>query len=92
MGELLPIKDKKIHGTKMSLRHLPSKIELGFWQIAISLLSESKSIQRLVRWFYLDLRPKSSQLFNQLERQKVIRWSAAGLGMGLLFGFLIAVF
>ena len=76
----------------MSLRQLSTKIELGFWQIAISLLSESKSIQRLVRWFYLDLRPKSSQLFNQLERHKVIRWSAAGLGMGLLFGFLIAVF
>lgn len=92
MGERLPIKDKKIHGTRMSLRQLPTKIELGFWQIAISLLSESKSIQRLVRWFYLDLRPKSSQLFNQLERHKVIRWSAAGLGMGLLFGFLIAVF
>ena len=92
MGESLPIKDKIIHGTKMSLRQISTKIVLGFWQIAISLLSESKSIQRFVRWFYLDLRPKTSRLFNQLESHKVLRWSAAGLGMGLLFGFLIAVF
>ena len=76
----------------MSLRHLPSKIELGFWQITISLLSESTSIQRLVRWFYLDLRPRTLEFLIQLEQKQVIRWSAAGLGMGLLFGFLIAIF
>ena len=76
----------------MSLRHLPSKIELGFWQITISLLSESTSIQRLVRWFYLDLRPRTLEFLIQLEQKRVIRWSAAGLGMGLLFGFLIAIF
>ena len=76
----------------MSLRHLPSKIELGFWQITISLLSESTSIQRLVRWFYLDLRPRTLEFLIQLEQKRVIRWSAAGLGIGLLFGFLIAIF
>jgi len=65
---------------------------LGFWQITIRLLSESTSLQRLIRWFYLDLRPKSGQVLSQLERQQVMRWSAAGLGTGLLLGFLIAIF
>ena len=76
----------------MSIKQIPSKIELGFWQIVISLLSESRSVQRLVCWFYLDVGPKTKQLIHRLERQQLLRWSAAGLAMGLLVGFLIAVF
>lgn len=83
---------KKHDGIEMSLRHLPSRIELGFWQIAISLLSESTSLQRLIRWFYLDFWPKAGQVLNRFERQRVMRWSAAGLGTGLLLGLLIAIF
>lgn len=76
----------------MSIRQIPSKIELGFWQIAISLLSESRPVQQMVCWFYLDVGPKSRQFINRLERPQLLRWSAAGLGTGLLVGFLIAVF
>jgi hypothetical protein len=77
---------------KMSIRHISSKIELGFWQIAISLLSDSRYVQQLVCWFYLEVGPVSRQFVNQLERRQLLRWSAAGLGLGLLAGFLIAVF
>jgi hypothetical protein len=80
------------HGIKMSIRQIPSKIELGFWQIAITLLSESRPVQQLVCWFYLEVGPKSSQYIKRLDRPQLLRWSAAGLGMGLLVGFLIAVF
>lgn len=83
--------DKTHYGIEMSLRHLPSRIELGFWQITISLLSESTSLQRLIRWFYLDFRPKAGQVLSRFERRRVMRWSAAGLGTGLLLGFLIAI-
>jgi hypothetical protein len=76
----------------MSLKHIYTKIELGFWQITISLLSESTSLQRLIRWFYLVFRPKAGELFSRFQRQQVIRWSAAGLGAGLILGFLVAIF
>lgn len=75
----------------MSLRHLSSRIELGFWQIAIGLLSESTSLQRLIRWFYLDFRPGTGEIVSRFERQRVLRWSAVGLGAGLLFGFIVAI-
>jgi hypothetical protein len=91
LNGLLVEKDQE-HRIKMSIRHLSSKIELGFWQIAISLLSDSRPVQQLVCWFYLDVRPKSSQFIKRLERRQLLRWSAAGLGIGLLAGFLIAVF
>jgi len=87
----MPNENNNHHGIEMSIRQLPSRIELGFWQIAISLLSESSSLQRLVRWFYLEFRPWSGEIISRLERQRVIRWSAAGLGMGLFLGILIAI-
>ena len=76
----------------MSLRQLTSRIELSFWQIVIGLLSESHSLQRLIRWFYLDFVPARADFFPQFARQRVIRWAAVGLGLGFVVGFLISVF
>jgi hypothetical protein len=79
-------------GSVMSLRQLSSRIELSFWQIVIGLLSESHSLQRLIRWFYLDFVPATAEYSRQFDRQRVIRWAAIGIGLGLVVGFLISLF
>jgi hypothetical protein len=76
----------------MSLRQLSTRIELSFWQIVISLLSESQALQRLIRWAYLDLHPTLVTFLQHFEKQRAIRWAAAGLGLGLLTGILISIF
>lgn len=76
----------------MSLRQLSTRIELSFWQIVISLLSESRPLQRLVRWIYLDFHPKLVTFLQHFEKHRAIRWAAVGLGLGLLTGFLIQIF
>ena len=76
----------------MSLRQLSTRIEVSFWQIVIILLSESRLLQRLVRWVYLDFLPLLVAFLQHFEQQRVIRWAAAGLGLGLMTGFLISIF
>ena len=76
----------------MGLRQLSSRIELSFWQIIIGLLSESKTIQQLVRWFYLDFLPATTGFFQSLDRRRVIRWAVVGTGLGFAVGFLISLF
>ncbi len=76
----------------MSLRQLSSRIELSFWHIVIGLLSESQSLQRLIRWFYLDFLPATTNSFQRFDSQRVIRWAALGLGLGFVVGFLISLF
>jgi len=76
----------------MSLRQLSIRIELSFWQMVITLLSESNLLQRLIRWFYLDLLPRSVEFLKQFEHRRVFHWAAAGLSMGFIIGFLIAIF
>ncbi len=92
MGKRQPIEKYKKHGFEMSLRQLSTRIELSFWQITIILLSQSSMLQRLIRWFYLDLLPFSAEFSKRFDRRRVYRWAAAGLGMGFMLGFLIAVF
>jgi hypothetical protein len=76
----------------MSLRQLSTRIEVSFWQIIISLLSESRLLQRLVKWVYLEFLPTLIAFLQHFNQQRVIRWAAAGLGLGLMTGFLIAIF
>lgn len=75
----------------MSLRQLSNRIELSFWQIIISLLSDSQKLQQMVRWFYLDCQPYLSTFFQNFDHRKAIRWGAAGLGLGLIAGFIISI-
>ena len=75
----------------MSIRQISSRIQLSFWQMVISLLSESRTSQQLVRWFYLKLFPVAENIFARFERQKVYRWAAAGLGTGFIIGLLITL-
>jgi hypothetical protein len=92
MGSEQPKEFIRKLGSVMSLRQLSSRIELSFWQIVIDLLSESHSLQRLIRWFYLDFVPATADFFHQFDRQRVIRWSAFGIGLGFVVGFLISLF
>jgi hypothetical protein len=76
----------------MSIRHLSSRIELSFWQIVIGLLSESQTLQRLIRWFCRSFLALIADAIQQIDRQRFIRWAAAGLGLGMIVGFLISFF
>jgi hypothetical protein len=76
----------------MSIRHLSSRIELNFWQMLISLMSESQPFQRSVRWLYLDFGPAAVDFYQKLDQKRLIRWAVAGLGFGLITGFLISLF
>ena len=76
----------------MSLRQLSTRIEVSFWQIIIILLSESRLLQRLVKWVYLEFLPTLITFLQHFNQHRVIRWAAAGLGLGLMTGFLIAIF
>lgn len=92
MGNRQPVEKITKLGFIMSLRQLSTRIELSFWQIVIGVLSESQSMQRLIRWLYLDLIPLAAAFIHQFNRRRVIRWAAAGLGLGFLAGLLIALF
>jgi len=76
----------------MSLRQLSTRIEVSFWQIIISLLSDSRLLQSFIRWIYLEFFPTLIAFIQHFNQQRVIRWAAAGLGLGLMTGFLITIF
>lgn len=74
----------------MSLRQISTRLELSFWQIIICLLSESRMVQRLIRWVYTDFYPQTDH-YQWIDLKKIILWAALGLGLGLLCGFVIAI-
>ena len=76
----------------MSVKQISSRIELSFWHIIISLLSQSSSFQYLVRLFYLIVAPKFGIILHHLNHHRIFRWAALGLGFGFVVGFLIALF
>jgi hypothetical protein len=76
----------------MSLRQLSTRIEVSFWQFIISLLSDSRLLQNFIRWVYLEFFPTLIAFIQHFNQQRVIRWAAAGLGLGLMTGFLITIF
>jgi hypothetical protein len=55
-------------------------------------LSESQPIRRSIRWLYLGFIPAVADFFLQIDRKILIRWAVAGLGLGILAGFLIVLF
>ncbi len=76
----------------MSVKNISTRIELSFWQIIISLLSQSKTFQKLVRWFYQNIMPKYGTFLHNLNRHRIFHWALIGLGFGFAIGFLIALF
>lgn len=75
----------------MTIRQLSSRLEVNFWQILIGLLSESQPIRKLIKWLYLGFLPAAVNFYQQIDRKILVRFAAAGLGLGLLTGFLIAL-
>lgn len=75
----------------MSLRQLPSRIELTFWQIVINLLSQSRMLQRFIPWVYLKVRPHVMTVRTGINLRRFVRWSATGLGLGLITGLVISI-
>jgi hypothetical protein len=75
----------------MTIRQLTSRLEVNFWQILIGLLSESQPIRKSIRWLCLALFPVLADYYSQINRKLLLRWAAAGLGLGLLTGFLISL-
>lgn len=78
--------------SSMTIRQISSRLEISFWQIFIGLLSESQPIRKSIRWLYLKFIPAVTDLFLQIDRKILLRWAVAGLGSGILAGFLISLF
>jgi hypothetical protein len=76
----------------MTFRNLSSRIELNFWQILISLMSESQPFQRSIRWLYFGFGPAVRNFYQQIDLKRLIRWSVVGLSLGIITGFLISIF
>ena len=77
--------------SSMTIRQLSSRLEVNFWQIMIGLLSESQPIRKSIRWLYLGFFPALADFYLQFNRKLLFRWAVAGLGLGLLTGFLISL-
>lgn len=75
----------------MIFRKIPSRIELTFWQIVINLLSQSLLIQRMFRWIYFVFFPIIKSFPKQIDIKRLFRWSATGLGIGIITGFVISL-
>jgi hypothetical protein len=72
----------------MNFRQLTLRLEIGFWNLAIGLLSESTFLRSLVRWLYLagtGRRPGSNPAF---QPARALFWASAGLALGFFAGLL----
>ena len=78
--------------SSMTIRQISSRLEISFLQLFIGLLSESQPIRTSIRWLYLGFIPAVTDLFLQIDRKILLRWAVAGLGLGILAGFLISLF
>jgi hypothetical protein len=68
----------------MNIRSLPTNIEIAFWSVVISLLTDSEVIQDFVRKCYICM--KSGRCTYYLRMALVT--SAAGLLLGTILGLL----
>jgi hypothetical protein len=66
----------------MNIRSLPTNIEIAFWSVVISLLSDSEVIQNFVRKFYDCLTSGRATYYLRLT----LVFSVAGLLVGTLLG------
>jgi hypothetical protein len=65
----------------LTLKTLSLRIELGFWHLAITLLSDSRPIRTLVRWTYPRLSPHWTQARRVLSHPNAVPVVAAGLAL-----------
>jgi hypothetical protein len=77
-------------GSFETMKHIAARIELTFWQFIIDLLSRSKLLQQFIRWTYLEVRPSALVILSRINLRRFVRWSATGLGLGVITGLVIS--
>lgn len=75
----------------MSLRHFSTRLEISFWQLVVQILSESRSVQRLLAWSYHFGSPAIARLLHSIDYERALQWAAIGLALGFLAGLLSAL-
>lgn len=74
----------------LDIRLACTRFEIGFWHLAIDLLSDSRLLQRLVASLgkiTLQMMP----YLQEMDRHRAARWAAAGLGIGFFSAILGAI-
>lgn len=67
--------------TPLEIQLICNRLEIGFWRYTIDLMSDSKLLQKLVTGV-CDLTCQVRQSLWYLERNRAVRWAAAGLCIG----------
>jgi hypothetical protein len=80
---------ESIINTKIfTLRRLPILIEIGFWNLAIILLSESLLFQRALQWSFQISQGGRSKAQWTLHLPRALFWAFCGWLAGVLIGFI----
>lgn len=75
----------------MVFKELSLRLEIGFWQLVISLMYESAWVQSLIRWSYHRLFP-ILRGFNQfINTRRVVTWGIFGFFTGLIVSVIIGL-
>lgn len=65
----------------IDIRLVCNRLEIGFWHLAIDLLSDSKLLQKLITGTS-SLTLHLAQYLQALDRHRAVRWAAIGLSIG----------
>jgi hypothetical protein len=75
----------------MNIKQLPTRIEIGFWNLTIHLLSQSAWVRILVTWSYRNIGIRWDAFSRAFDAQRALFWAGVGLLLGFLGGFLAAL-
>jgi len=75
----------------MSIKQIPMRLELGFWNLTIHLLSQSALLRSLVPWFYRSVGLRWGAFRGDFDARRALLWAGAGLVLGFVGGFLAAL-
>jgi hypothetical protein len=75
----------------MNIKQLPLRLELGFWNLTIYLLSQSRWLQNLLPWFYREITLRWRAFTRSFDARLALAWASAGLLLGFIGGFMAAL-
>jgi hypothetical protein len=75
----------------MNIKQLPMRLELGFWNLTIHILSQSAWLRSLLPWFYRSVGQRWRVFCQAFDARRALLWAAAGLVLGFIGGFLAAL-
>jgi hypothetical protein len=76
--------------TPIDFRLVSRRVQLGFWRLAIDLLSDSRLLQQLIGAAYRSSR-QAGRLFQRMDGPRAACWAAAGLCLGFFTALLGAL-